>query len=161
MRILTLCLSLASAALLTSCDDDGNPTFIFQESARLDLVGVWAGVEDITTVEGVGSSVSAGPSRGYSFPVTLTLRADGTFRLFTGNLPASYFSEEDRICEGVFTRQNSSVQFFPAQACRALPFTTYAVGRVLPFGLTLQASTVNTGQYSAASIKVQLRLDRD
>jgi hypothetical protein len=159
MRILTLCLSLASAALLSSCDDDGNPTFIFQESARFDLVGVWAGVEDITTVE--GGSGAAGPSRGFSFPVTLTLRADGTFRLFTGNLPASYFSDEDRVCEGVFTRQNSSVQFFPAQACRALPLATYAVGRVLPFGLTLQASTANTGQYSAASIKVQLRLDRD
>ena len=112
--------------------------------------------------EGVGSSGVTGPSRGYSFPVVLTLRADGTFRLFTANLPVSYFSDEDRDCEGVFTRRNSSVQFFPDEACRALPLSSYAVGRVLPFGLTLQASTANTGQYSAASIgKVQLRLDRD
>ena len=51
MRTLTLCLGLVGTALLAACDNDGDPTFIDQESARLDLVGVWSGVEDITTVK--------------------------------------------------------------------------------------------------------------
>ncbi len=161
MRTLTLCLSLAGTVLLAACDDDTDPMFIYQESARLELVGVWTGVEEITTVEGASGIGLSGPSRGFSFPVALTLRPDGTFQLFTSNLPASYSNESDRTCEGVFTRQSSTVQFFPARACRALPLSTYAVGRVLPFGITLKASTANSVQYSAASIKVQLRLDRD
>ena len=161
MRKLALFLGLACAVTSAACDDDFDDTLLMDASPSADLVGVWAGTEEITSSEDVGSNLGMSGDRGFTFPVALTLDEDGTFALFTGNLAASFDDDFDRVCAGVFVRSFGSIKFFPANACRALPLTTYSVGRVATRGLTLQATTAGTAQQNQASIRVFLRLDRE
>ena len=160
MRKLALCTLVLATLFTTGCDEDPNdPVFIFQEGARLDLVGVWSGVEEITTAEDIGFNL--GNEHGFSFPVVLRLLPDRTFVLSTANFPTSFNDESDRTCAGTWVPNGTSVEFYSVSACRALPLSRYAVGRVIPFGITLQASTSDSFGASSASIRVRLRLDRD
>ncbi|MGH7471519.1 MAG: hypothetical protein ACRENP_26505 [Longimicrobiales bacterium] len=157
MRKNSLFFGLACAALVAACEDTNDPVFIFEESAGFDLVGVWAGVAEITTAEKVGTNFGGG----FTFPVVLSLRLDRRFELITANFPTSYFDESDRDCKGVYTVEGNSVRFFAEETCRALPLSRYSVGRVIPSGLTLSASTLNTVNQNNATIRVLMRLDRD
>ena len=164
MRKLALVLGLACAVTASACDNDDNEfddELLLNANPAADLVGTWAGTEEITSTEDVGSNLGVPGDRGFTFPVALTLDEDGTFALFTGNFSASFNNDFDRTCAGVFVRSSGSIKFFPANACRALPLTSYTIGRVATRGLTLQASTANTAQANQASIRVFLRLDRE
>jgi hypothetical protein len=157
MRNLSIYFGLACAVLCAACEDTDDPVFIFEESAQLELVGVWAGMAEITTVQNAGTNFGGG----FAFPVVLTLHADRRFELITANFSTSYDDESDRDCKGAYTVDLNSVRFFSEETCRALPLSRYSVGRVIPFGITLQASTANSLNQSNASIRVLMRLDRD
>jgi hypothetical protein len=162
MRKLSLCTLVLATLFTASCDEDPNdPVFIYQEGARLDLVGIWSGIEEITSAEDPGFNLGVGNERGYTFPVVLRLHVGRTFELTTVNFPTSFDDDFDRTCVGTWVPDVTSVHFFPESTCRALPLSRYSVGRVLPFGITLQASTADSFGQNNASIRVRLRLDRD
>jgi hypothetical protein len=144
--------------VLCACDSDMH--LAYADPRPDSLFGQWIGLAEITTQENLGSGPTLGP-RGFSFPIALTFFRDHTFRLHTVNFPALYHDENSRICEGVYSRTSLNIEFFADRACRALPLTKFQVGRVLPSGITLQASTANVPMYTPASIRVHLRLDRE
>ena len=150
MKYLLLC---AGALLLTTgCDVE--PTHVFaSEPSNTRLEGVWTGTEQISTVQ---------DNMTFSFPVVLQLDADGRFTLFTSNYPASYSDNTDRTCSGVYTRSGNSIAFYPRESCRALPLTSFTLGRVLPGGITMEArtSSIPSSMGNYVSIRVLIRLDR-
>jgi hypothetical protein len=141
-----------------ACDSETN--LFFADPLPDSLYGQWIGSVEITTQENPGSGPTLGP-RGYSFPVALNFGRDRHFRLNTVNFPALYNDEYSRICEGTFARDGIKMEFFADRACRALPLTKYTVGRLLPSGLTLEASTANTPMYTPATIRVHFRIHRE
>ena len=136
-----------TAIALVACDDRP-PDIIFGEPSDSRLEGSWTGTEEIRTMQ---------DNNAFSFPVLLQLENNGRFTLFTVNFPATYDNERDRTCSGAYARSGNSITFFPSQACRALPLTTFTFGRVLPGGVTLEARSNS----SYASYRVFIRLERD
>lgn len=144
--------------VLAGCEPGSE--LIFGESNPGDVVGFWVGEEEITTAEDPGSGATLG-QQGFSFPIALQLRSDGRFRLTTTNFPAEYGNEASRRCDGVYDRTGRSIEFFADRACRALPLARYTLGRTLPRGLTLNASTASLTAFSPATIRVRIRLSRE
>jgi hypothetical protein len=149
-------------AALAACDD--KPTHIFFEApSEANLVGTWVGTAEITTAEDIANNVGAPTDRGFNFPVVITLDGSNRFTLFTSGYPTDFTDAGDRTCQGAYTRTSRSLSFFPTEACRALPMTTYTIGRVLPAGITLtarsNAATGSATQY--LTTRVFMRLDRD
>jgi hypothetical protein len=145
---------------LVACDD--KPTHVFAESpSQAQLDGVWTGVAEITTDDDLAWNTTYNDNRGFSFPVVIQFSGDGTFRLSTANFSTSYDNEAARTCGGVYSKSNSTLQFFPDELCRALPLTKFTIGRVLPSGITLEARTGSTLSPSASfvSMRVRFRLD--
>jgi len=152
-------LCLAAAACGTKPD-----RIIFEEPSGDRIVGVWSGVEEITTDNDITSNVAfpGTGAGGFSFPVIIEFQGS-RFTLTTSNFATSSADESARTCNGIFTRSGTSIQFFPAQQCRALPLNKYTVGRTLPEGMLLEART-NTSASSLASyasIHVRFNLDRE
>jgi hypothetical protein len=153
---------LALAAVLTACDD--KPTHVFfQSPSEANLLGTWVGTAEITTAEDIGNNIGAPSDRGFSFPVVITFGAGHRFTLLTSGYPTDFEDAYDRTCRGAYTHNSRSLSFFPEEACRALPMTTYTVGRVLPAGITLTARS-NAAVSSATQFmttRVFMRLNRD
>lgn len=155
--------AFAAAALLAGCGPEPTHVF-FGEPSESNLVGTWAGVEEITTAQDNASNIGYSDSdRGFSFPVVINFESNGRFELFTSGFPASYSDDEDRTCRGVYTRNSTSISFFPSSTCRALPMTRYNIGRTLPGGVTLEARSNVVGNASASymSMRVFIKLARD
>lgn len=153
---------LLLAAAVAACDD--KPTHVFFEApSEANLVGTWVGTAEITTAEDIGNNIGAPSDRGFAFPVVITLDGSNRFTLITSGYPTDFQNGFDRTCAGAFTRTSRTVSFFPRQACRALPMTTYTLGRVLPTGITLTArSNAATGSATQfMTTRVFMRLERD
>lgn len=154
-RITRLVLSLVLP--LAACDEKPD-TIFFEEPSRDRLEGVWAGIEEITTDGDVAwNSTYSTYGGGFSFAVVLTLDEDGFFSLTTSNFSTSFERASDRTCAGVFTHASGSLQFFPNEACRALPLRRFTIGRILDDGIALEARQLD----SFASIRVRFRLERE
>jgi hypothetical protein len=160
MRIARIILAVVVSAALAGCDELHVTGAQSPIGTARGLLGVWTGVEEITTIEDISSNVPFGDrgERGFSFPVALTLSANGRFELWASALT----SEAQRYgpCEGIYRKRGNSLEFFPERHCRALPLPRYTLGSVLPRGLTLEASTANTMTTGAANVRVRLTLDR-
>jgi len=149
----------AAVLVLAACDADDPFPIMVAETSNLALVGTWVGVEEITTAPDIGSNVNFGDNnRGFSFPVSLTLRLDGTFNLTTANYPTSFDNENLRICTGTWVRNATSIQFFSFTACRALPLPLYAIGTSGLRTMNLEANTGTSLISTAASIRVRINL---
>ena len=149
----------AAVLLLAACDAD-DAIEIFNSSNNLALVGTWVGVEEITNPPDIGSNVNFGDNnRGFSFPVTLRLHADGTFDLITANFATSFDNENLRTCVGTWIRNGASIQFFSLTACRALPLSLYAIGTSGGRSMNLEANTGTSLISTAASIRVRINLN--
>lgn len=154
--------SLLLATALIACDD--KPTHVFfEEPSEANLVGTWVGTAEISTAEDIAGNIGAPSDRGFNFPVVITLDGSNGFTLFTSGYPTDFEDGADRTCRGAYTRTSRSISFFPVEACRALPMTTYTLGRVAPGGITLTArsnsATGSATQYMTT--RVFMRLDRD
>lgn len=150
------------AALVAACGPE--PTHVFFESPSVaNLVGTWSGTEEITTAEDNSPNVGSPADRGFTFPVVINFDNQGRFTLFTTGYAASFDNDSDRTCSGAYTRKSNTISFFPSESCRALPMTKYSIGRVLPTGITLEASSNAVGNASASylTMRVFIRLDRD
>lgn len=149
-------------AALAACDD--KPTHVFFAApTEENLIGTWVGSEEISTAEDIAGNIGAPSDRGFNFPVVITFHDDNRFTLLTSGYPTDFGDGTERICRGVFTHDSRSISFFPADACRALPVSTYTVGRVLPTGITLTARS-NAAVGSASqylTMRVFIRLNRD
>jgi len=148
---------LAVAGLLLAiggagCDDGIDDPVVIK--GRVALVGTWTGTAEITTAEDIG------PQDGTVFPVLLDLDKDGRFELITSNYPASFTDPSRRVCFGFWEREGATLELFPVEACRALPFARYTIGRTFPDGLTLDASTATSPVHTPGSIRIRMRLDR-
>ena len=150
------------AAGLAACDD--KPTHVFFPTpSEANLVGTWAGTAEISTAEDISGNIGAPSDRGFSFPVVISFDDNNRFTLITSGYPTDFLDATQRTCTGAFTHNSRSISFFPVLACRALPMTTYTVGRVLPTGITLTARS-NAALGSATqymTTRVFIRLDRD
>jgi hypothetical protein len=150
------------AAGLAACDD--KPTHVFFAAPTDEqLVGTWVGSEEISTAEDISGNIGAPSDRGFNFPVVITFDDNQRFTLITAGYPTDFEDGTERVCHGVFTHDSRSISFFPAGACRALPMSTYTVGRVLPTGITLTARS-NAAVGSATqymTMRVFMRLNRD
>lgn len=144
------------ACILSLACEPVNEVVVFEEPTQEQLEGRWSGTTEITAANDIGST-----GRGIVFPVVLDLRKGGRFNLVTSNYPTSYTDESLRTCEGTWVRRGAMLELFSFEACRALPVSRYAVGRTLPDGLTLDASTQTAPTYTPASIRVSIRLVRD
>jgi hypothetical protein len=143
--------------LFASCDQPSE--LVVGNAVPADVVGLWVGQEDITTAEDPGSGNNMG-SLGFTFPVALHLQEDGRFRLTTTNFATRFDNEAARTCDGIYTRRGGTIEFFANRACRALPLSRFSMGRVLPRGLHLNATTARQGS-SPASIRVIIRVNRE
>ena len=155
--------AVAAAVLIAGCGPE--PTHVFYAApSESNLVGSWSGVEEITTAQDNASNIGYSDSdRGFSFPVIINFEDGGRFTLFTSGYAASYSDPTDRTCTGAYSRNSTTISFFPGESCRALPMTKYLIGRVLPNGITLEARSNTVGNSSASylSMRVFIRLDRD
>lgn len=136
----------------------------FEAPSEEQLDGVWSGIEEITTDDDLASNGTYGDyGRGFSFPVVLQFDGRGRFLLLTGNFPTSYRDETDRSCSGVYTKTGNTLRLMPFEQCRALPLTSYSMGRILPSGISLDARTGSSLSSLAnyASVRVRFRLQRD
>jgi hypothetical protein len=151
------------ASLLFGCGPE--PTHVFFEGpSDSNLFGSWQGIEEITTAQDNASNIGYSNSdRGFAFPVLINFEANGRFTLITSGYPASYNDESDRTCSGAFTRNSTTISFFPGESCRALPMSKYVIGRVLPNGITLEARSNSVGNSSASylTMRVLIKLERD
>jgi hypothetical protein len=155
--------AVAAAFVLAGCDPEPSHVF-FAQPSESNLVGTWSGVEEITTAQDNASNIGYSDSdRGYSFPVVINFEEGGRFTLFTSGYAATYDNPNSRTCSGAYTRNSTTISFFPAQSCRALPMSKYVIGRVLPNGVTLEARSNTVGNSSASymSMRVFIKLDRD
>lgn len=155
--------AVAVGIVLSACGPEPTHVF-FGPPSESNLVGTWSGVEEITTAQDNASNIGYGDSdRGFSFPVVINFEDRGRFTLFTSGFPASYTDASVRTCSGAYTRNSTTISFFPGEGCRALPMTKYIIGRVLPSGITLEARSNSFGNASASylSMRVFLRLQRD
>lgn len=155
--------AFAAAALLAGCGPEPTHVF-FGEPSESNLVGTWAGIEEITTAQDNASNIGYSDSdRGFTFPVVIHFESDGRFTLFTSGYPTSSFDTEDRTCSGAYTRNSTTITFFPSYSCRALPMSKFNVGRTLQGGVTLEARSNVVGNASASymSMRVFIKLARD
>jgi hypothetical protein len=155
--------AVAAAVVLAGCGPEPTHVF-FGEPSESNLVGSWAGVEEITTAQDNASNIGYSDSdRGFSFPVVINFEPNGRFTLFTSGYPASYTNDADRTCSGAYTRNSTTISFFPASSCRALPMNKFNIGRTLPSGVTLEARSNVVGNASASylSMRVFIKLARD
>lgn len=152
-----------AAALLAGCGPE--PTHVFYgEPSESNLVGTWAGIEEITTAQDNASNIGYSDSdRGFSFPVAINFESNGRFTLFTSGYPTSSIDSEERTCSGAYTRNSTTISFFPVSSCRALPMTKFNIGRTLPGGVTLEARSNAVGNASAnyLTMRVFIKLARD
>jgi hypothetical protein len=152
------------AALLAACDVDVNVFSSDQTpSADLNLIGVWTGFAEISTVEDIAINTGSPADRGFSFAVTINLEPNQRFTLLTSGYPTSFSNEYDRSCSGVYTRRSNTISFFPSESCRALPMTKYVLGVAAPNGITLSANSNAYGNPAAnyLTMRVFMRLERD
>ena len=154
--------AVAVAVAVASCGPVPDRVF-FEEPQQQNLVGTWTGVEEITTDDDITSNINfPGTTQGgFSFPVVINFGADGRFTLYTANVPTSYRYEEDRTCSGAYSRKNATVQFYPSYLCRALPMSSYTLGRTLPSGISLEARTNTSGSTMASYASVHVRINLD
>ena len=145
--------------VLSACEE-GTTELVIGNASPADVVGFWVGQEDITTEEDPGAGNLLG-TLGFTFPVALQLQSDGRFHLTTTNFPTRLDNEAARTCEGTYTRRGGSIQFFANRACRALPLSRFTLGRTLPRGLNLDASTASVASSGPASIRVRIRVNRE
>ncbi|HUP90055.1 MAG TPA: hypothetical protein VM100_11910, partial [Longimicrobiales bacterium] len=125
------------------------------------MVGVWAGTEEITTDEDIASNLNFPGTNGFLFPVMIMLEGSGRFTLTTSNYPTSYNDLTRRTCTGLYTHANSTIQFYPAEACRVLPLSKYTIGRQLSGGLSFEARTnTSTLAYTYTSVHVLFHLTK-
>jgi hypothetical protein len=147
---------------LAACDD--KPTLIFFETpSEASLIGTWVGTAEITSAEDISNNIGAPSDRGFNFPVVISFDDRNRFTLITSGYPTNFQDQTDRTCSGAYTRNSRSISFFPVAACRALPMSTYTIGRVLPNGITLTARS-NAATSSATQFmttRVFIRLNRD
>ncbi|HEX6558847.1 MAG TPA: hypothetical protein VF021_05275 [Longimicrobiales bacterium] len=158
--------SVAAALCLAVAACGPRPdTIFFEEPSDSHLVGSWSGFEEITTDNDITSNINfPGPAAGgFSFPVMIRFDDASHFTLFTSNYPTSAVDESARSCSGVYTHTNAAVHFFPAQECRALPMSKFALGRTLPAGISLEARTNMSASALAsyASVHVRFNLERE
>ena len=149
--------------VFAGCDADAERVF-FSNREFTQLAGVWSGTEEITSNDDIASnSTFEEYGKGFSFPVVIQFDRQGRFALWTGNFPTSYDDVEARTCSGVYTQSNGSVRLLPSAQCRALPLTSYRIGRVLPDGITLEGTTNASPSSLAtyASVRVNFRLTKD
>lgn len=156
---------LATAVLLGACGEVPDRVMIEDPSDnRLTsdgYVGTWAGTEEITTDEDIASNRNYPGTNGYLFPVVVQLDGSGRFTLITSNYPTSYTDQSARICSGVYTHANSVIQFYPGEACRALPLTKYTIGRELSGGISFEARTnTSTAAYTYTSVHILFHLTK-
>jgi len=151
---------------LTACDGDDTPEgILFFDPLPEQLVGLWTGIEEITTrgdrVLGPGGTGQGG----FSFPVALELTKDRGFTLRSFGFPVGGNGGGDSFCAGVFRAEGQTIEFFPNSACRALPLNRFTIGRFFPDGLVLEAETGHalpgTASSAAADIRVMIRVERD
>jgi hypothetical protein len=150
------------AAALAACDDQPTHVF-FAAPTEENLIGTWVGSAEISTAEDIAGNIGAPSDRGFNFPIVVTFDESNRFTLVTSGYPTDFEDGTERSCRGVFTHDSRRISFFPAEACRALPMSTYTVGRVLPAGITLTARS-NAAVGSATqylTTRVFMRLNRD
>lgn len=135
-------------------------TFSLNEADNTKLIGVWSGIEEMTTAEDLGSNTNFPGTPGFSFPVIITFDANNRFTLVTSNFPTSYRYEEDRTCSGVYSRSGYMISFFPTQLCRALPMSKFTIGRELSGGISFDArsnmSTSSMANYTSMYVRFNL-----
>jgi len=146
---------LGLLALSLACDAEiEDPLFIKGDQS---LVGTWTGTAEITTAGDIGSGSSSG---GVVFPVLLELRKGGRFELIASNFPTAFSDPNERTCAGSWERRGTMLELFAFEACRALPFARYTIGRTLPDGITLDATTATSPVHTPGNIRATLRLER-
>lgn len=153
----------ALALTLSACDDIPERVF-FEPPSPTQLAGTWSGTGEITTADDIASNGTYNEyGRGFDFPVVIIFDGRGRFQLYTGNFATSTWNEADRTCRGVYTQSNAMLRLLPDEHCRALPLTTFTIGRRLPNGITLDARTTSSTSSLAnyASYRVTYRLTRD
>jgi hypothetical protein len=159
MSIARIILAGMVSAALAGCDELHVTGSQLPIGTTRNLLGVWTGVEEITTIEDIASNAPYGDrgERGFSFPVALSLSSDGRFQLWASALTQG---TQYGPCQGIYRKRGNSLEFFSDRHCRALPLPRYTLGSVLPRGLTLEASTANSMTTGAANVRVRLILDR-
>lgn len=153
----------ALAMTLSACEDIPERVF-FEQPAPTQLAGTWSGTGEITTADDIASNGTYNEyGRGFDFPVVISFDGRGRFQLFTSNFATSTWNEADRTCRGVYTQSNATLRLLPDEHCRALPLTTFTIGRRLPNGITLDARTTSSLSSLAnyASYRVTYRLTKD
>lgn len=157
-RKLAIIGTMAAIMGMTGCEPV-DEVVVFDEPTHELLEGRWSGMTEITSADDIGTDRSNN-GRGFVFPVVLDLRKGGRFTLVTSNYPASYTDDASRTCQGTWQRSGQTLELFSFEACRALPVARYTMGRTLPDGLTLEASTRSAPTYTPANIRVSIRLER-
>ncbi|HEX7090663.1 MAG TPA: hypothetical protein VF192_11055 [Longimicrobiales bacterium] len=163
-----LLLGIALCLVWAGCDERDSTPFIVRAPVGSDrLLGLWTGHAEITSVEDALRPTGTGTVQGgFAFPVALELRPDRLFTLRSFGYPIVGASAGDkRFCSGVFALQGSRIEFFPDDACPALPLHRFTIGGWFPDGLELEAATrpALPGQVfgEAASVRVRFRLERN
>ena len=156
-RLVTLgCVALFS---LTACEDDG--TLVLVGPGFKGLRGVWTGFSQVSDAPAALSGLSQPTSTTFTFPVALELSHDNRFVLRTVSFPTSSGQlDGDRTCVGLFARQGRYIEFFPNDACRALPLHRYTIGGTLTALVLESVSGLGLGQPQTPAIRVIMTLDR-
>jgi hypothetical protein len=147
------------AVFTVACGEE--PTHVFIEFPSFEqLTGTFVGTAEITTNNDISWNTVFGQAGGFAFPVVIQF--DGVTRIFvlrTANFATSFNNEESRTCTGIFTKDNSTIEFFPDRLCRALPLTKFTIGRTLPDGITLEATTGAAINQSASFVDLRVRFN--
>lgn len=150
------------ACVAGACEHDGTGLLV-GGAGPATVVGLWTGTEEITGETDIRGGPVGAMEEGIRFPVALKLSKHRRFTLRVSRFPVSGGGSEDRTCRGVWERDGRTLALFPDSACRALPFAEYVIGRSLPDGMTLEASSgrTATGGVQPGNIRVVFALDRD
>lgn len=159
-RALVVC--CAAIAALPACDDEGEALLVLVGPSSRALRGVWTGFARISDVPpAIGGATLTG-STTVTFPVALDLGHDDRFVLRTvGFATSSGQLDGDRTCAGLYALRGRYIEFFPNEACRALPLHRYTIGGAVPGGLVLTSVPFFGPEWPREPrIEVVMRLDR-